>query len=86
MSDRRSKLVRIAKVTTGVALLPVGVVMFVTPWPGLAVVMSGLALLEDDFDWAKSALGLLRCAVNCVRARMGAWRPLAWLKRNPQGG
>lgn len=61
---------RIAKVTTGVALLPVGVVMFITPWPGLPVVMSGLALLEDDFDWARNVLGLLRTAVSSVRAWM----------------
>jgi Putative transmembrane protein (PGPGW) len=43
---------RVAKVTAGFALLPVGVALLVLPGPGLPVVALSLMLLEDEFRWA----------------------------------
>jgi hypothetical protein len=50
-----NRFVRVAKVTAGLALLPVGVVMIVLPGPGLPVVAASLILLEDEFSWASKA-------------------------------
>jgi len=72
MGDHRTKLIRIAKLTAGVALLPLGIAMLVTPGPGVPVVMCGLALLQDDFDWAKSALLGLRWLVGRCRDQQHA--------------
>ena len=53
--EKRSPIVRAAKVTAGFVLLPVGVVMFVLPGPGLPLVAAGLILLEGEFLWAGRA-------------------------------
>ncbi|HET6338936.1 MAG TPA: PGPGW domain-containing protein [Polyangiales bacterium] len=48
-------VVRVAKVTVGFALLPVGVALLVLPGPGLPVVALSLMLLEGEFSWAGKA-------------------------------
>jgi hypothetical protein len=48
-------VVRVAKVTAGFALLPVGVALLVLPGPGIPVVAASLALLESEFGWAGRA-------------------------------
>jgi hypothetical protein len=53
--EKRSQIVRVAKVTAGFVLLPVGVVMIVLPGPGLPLVAAGLILLEGEFVWAGKA-------------------------------
>ena len=41
----------------GFALLAVGVVMLVTPGPGLVLIVAGLAILATEFAWAERVLG-----------------------------
>ena len=55
----KSSIKRVARVTAGLVLLPVGVAMLVLPGPGLLVILSSLMLLADEFEWAGRALGVL---------------------------
>jgi hypothetical protein len=68
------KLVRVAKVTAGLTLLPVGVALLVLPGPGIPLVLGGLMLLEGEFGWARRA-----------HARLNGWveRGSEWLQRKP---
>jgi hypothetical protein len=54
-NSTKPKLIRVARVTAGFALLPVGVAMLVLPGPGIPVVVGSLMLLEEEFDWASRA-------------------------------
>ena len=54
--DKSESWVRVAKVTSGLVMLPVGAALLVLPGPGIPVVLGGLALLKDEFGWAKHAL------------------------------
>lgn len=47
---------RAAVFMVGVALLAVGFVMFVTPGPGIVLVVAGLAVLATEFAWAEHLL------------------------------
>jgi len=47
---------RIAVFVLGAALLIVGLVMFVTPGPGIVLVVAGLAVLATEFAWAEHLL------------------------------
>jgi uncharacterized protein (TIGR02611 family) len=47
---------RAAVFVVGVALLGVGLVMFVTPGPGIVLVVAGLAILATEFAWAEHLL------------------------------
>ena len=47
---------RAAVFVVGVALLCVGLVMFVTPGPGIVLVVAGLAILATEFAWAEHLL------------------------------
>jgi uncharacterized protein (TIGR02611 family) len=47
---------RAAVFVVGVALLVVGLVMFVTPGPGIVLVVAGLAVLATEFAWAEHLL------------------------------
>jgi uncharacterized protein (TIGR02611 family) len=40
----------------GVALLVLGLIMFVTPGPGIVLVVAGLAVLATEFAWAEHLL------------------------------
>jgi hypothetical protein len=53
--EPRPKLIRLARVTAGFTLLPVGVALLVLPGPGIPLVVGGLALLESEFQWAGRA-------------------------------
>jgi uncharacterized protein (TIGR02611 family) len=48
--------VRLSVAAVGFAVLAVGVVLLVTPGPGLLVIIAGLAILAHQFAWAASAL------------------------------
>lgn len=52
--------VRLSVDALGFTLLGVGVVLLVTPGPGLLVMIAGLAILARDFKWAATALGKAR--------------------------
>ena len=56
--------VRLSVAAVGFAVLAVGLVMLVTPGPGLLVIIAGLAILAHEFAWAASAL-------DKVKARAG---------------
>jgi uncharacterized protein (TIGR02611 family) len=47
---------RAVVLVAGVALLAVGLVMFVTPGPGIVLVVAGLAVLATEFAWAEHLL------------------------------
>lgn len=47
---------RAAVFVLGVALVGVGLVMFVTPGPGIVLVVAGLAILATEFAWAEHLL------------------------------
>ena len=48
--------VRLSVAAAGFAILGVGLVMLVTPGPGLLVIIAGLAILAHEFTWAARAL------------------------------
>lgn len=48
--------VRLSIAAIGFAVLAVGLVMLVTPGPGLLVIIAGLAILAHQFAWAATAL------------------------------
>lgn len=47
----------------GGALLLAGVVMMVTPGPGLLAIAAGLAMLSREYVWAKRALERVRLEI-----------------------
>lgn len=47
---------RVAVSVVGFALVAVGLVMLVTPGPGIVVVIAGLAVLATEYAWAQRAL------------------------------
>jgi hypothetical protein len=60
LSTSKSSFKRVARLTAGLALLPVGVAMLVLPGPGLLVLLSSLMLLEEEFYWAARVRGQLQ--------------------------
>jgi hypothetical protein len=69
----------------GVALLVVGLIMFVTPGPGIVLVVLGLAVLATEFAWAEHLLDQAkRQAEKAGQASQkipGVSRAWAWVKR-----
>jgi uncharacterized protein (TIGR02611 family) len=51
---------RFSKILGGFTLLLVGVVMLVTPGPGWAAIIGGLAMLAAEFVWARRLLNRLK--------------------------
>jgi uncharacterized protein (TIGR02611 family) len=47
---------RIAVTVVGFAVLVAGIVMMVTPGPGILVIVAGLAILASEWAWAERAL------------------------------
>jgi uncharacterized protein (TIGR02611 family) len=48
--------VRLSVAAVGFTVLAVGLVMLITPGPGLLVIIAGLAILAHEFSWAARAL------------------------------
>ena len=48
--------VRLSVAALGFTVLAVGLVLLVTPGPGLFVIIAGLAILAHEFAWAAKAL------------------------------
>jgi uncharacterized protein (TIGR02611 family) len=48
--------VRLSVAALGFTVLAVGLVLLVTPGPGLLVIIAGLAILAHEFAWAAIAL------------------------------
>jgi uncharacterized protein (TIGR02611 family) len=51
---------RIAVSVVGFILLLLGLVMLVTPGPGLLLIVAGLAVLASEYVWAERALNFAR--------------------------
>ena len=60
----------------GFALIAVGLVMVVTPGPGLLAIVAGLAVLATEFAWAERALDRAKQQAKAAadRARRGRRR------------
>jgi len=54
---------RIVIAVIGGTILLGGIIMLVTPGPGVAIVLLGLAILAIEFTWAKLWLGKVRHSV-----------------------
>lgn len=68
-SISKSSLKRVARMTAGLTLLPVGVALLVLPGPGVPLVVASLMLLEDEFYWA----GRARMQIHRLTVRGRAW-------------
>jgi len=51
---------RIAVTVTGFVLLLAGIVMMVTPGPGILLIIAGLAVLATEYVWAERMLNLAK--------------------------
>lgn len=65
---------RVGVVVVGAALLLGGLVMMVTPGPGLLLIVAGLAVLASEFAWAEAML---------ERARRAASKATDAVRRRP---
>lgn len=69
---------RVVVTAIGCAVLAAGVVMMITPGPGLLVLAGGLAILGTEYDWAQRALVEVRrrsrAAYDRARARVRSRR------------
>jgi uncharacterized protein (TIGR02611 family) len=54
----------------GLVLVAAGLVMLVTPGPGIALILAGLALLSTEFSWAKRLLDWFRRRFAAARAQV----------------
>ncbi len=64
--------VRLSVAALGFTVLAVGLVMLLTPGPGLLVVIAGLAILAHEFAWAARALD--RAKSRAAQAKEAALR------------
>jgi uncharacterized protein (TIGR02611 family) len=71
---------RIVVVVVGAALLLGGLVMLVTPGPGLLLIIAGLAVLATEFVWAEHMLDKAKS-----RAASTAKRVRGRARRRPSG-
>jgi uncharacterized protein (TIGR02611 family) len=62
---------RIVILVVGLALLAVGLVMMVTPGPGLLLIIAGLAVLATEFAWAEAMLD--RAKQQATKAKDSVW-------------
>lgn len=75
--------VRLSIAALGFTVLAVGVVMLVTPGPGLLVIIAGLAILAHQFAWAATALD--RAKRRAAQARQAALRRAPRRAQPPTG-
>ena len=61
----------------GTVLLLAGVVMLVTPGPGLVAIAAGLAVLAREFTWARRLLERIRVRLTTPRHRRADAREAA---------
>ncbi|MGH8998339.1 MAG: PGPGW domain-containing protein [Acidimicrobiia bacterium] len=60
---------RIAASLVGVALLLAGLVMMITPGPGMLAVIAGLSVLATEYAWARRALASAKRRAVAARDR-----------------
>ncbi len=73
------RFIRRSTVLLGVGLLggtvtTAGVVMLVTPGPGLLVIIAGLAILATQFAWAERALERMKAKARAARDKASVRR------------
>ncbi len=64
---------RVVVLIVGGATLLAGLVMLVTPGPGLVVILVGLATLASEFPWARRLLARVREEANTRGQQAGGW-------------
>jgi uncharacterized protein (TIGR02611 family) len=67
---------RIAVTVVGFALLAGGLVMMVTPGPGILVIIAGLAVLATEYAWARRTLERTK-----EKAKQGGQAIRGWFRR-----
>ena len=67
--------VRLSVAAVGFTVLAVGLVMLVTPGPGLLVIIAGLAILAHQYAWAATALD--KAKARAAQAKEAAMRRAA---------
>jgi uncharacterized protein (TIGR02611 family) len=67
---------RIAVTVVGFVLLAGGLVMMVTPGPGILVIIAGLAVLATEYAWARRTLDRTK-----ERAKQGGNAIRDWFRR-----
>jgi uncharacterized protein (TIGR02611 family) len=70
---------RLAVLVLGCAVTAAGLVMIVTPGPGLVVIIAGLAILATEFTWAEILLD--RAKKQAIKAKDAAVRKAGGLRR-----
>ncbi len=71
--DTESRLKKIARITAGFVLIPIGLLLSIpgVPGPGLAIVFFGLVLLSEHFEWAQRAVVWCKAKFNKLLKRDG---------------
>lgn len=67
---------RIAVSVVGFVLLAGGLVMMVTPGPGILVIIAGLAVLATEYAWARRTLERTK-----EKAKQGGQTIRSWFRR-----
>jgi len=67
MPPRVTRVLRVARVVGGTALLVAGAALLVLPGPGIPMVLGGLILVGTEFEWARR----LRARVTGAAGRLG---------------
>ena len=75
---------RLSVAALGFTVLGVGLVMLVTPGPGLLVIIAGLAILAHEFAWAARALE--KAKTRAAQAREAAMRRAPRRAQAPRTG
>ncbi|RJR14560.1 MAG: hypothetical protein C4581_13820 [Nitrospiraceae bacterium] len=58
---------RLIKIVIGFTVLLVGLIMLVTPGPGMAAIVGGLAILATEFVWAKRLMNRFKDGANHLK-------------------
>jgi uncharacterized protein (TIGR02611 family) len=61
---------RLVKIVFGFTMLLLGVIMLVTPGPGVATIVFGLALLAAEFVWAQRLLNRIKAQGHRLKAEL----------------
>ncbi len=66
---------KVAVLVVGVPVVALGLVMLVTPGPGIPVLIGGLAILSIEFHWARRRVDRMRQMAGKVLGRSGNVQP-----------
>ena len=75
---------RLSVAALGFTIVSVGVVLLVTPGPGLLVIIAGLAILAHEFAWAERALD--KAKLRAAQAKEAALRRAPRRAQSPRAG